>query len=119
MKSCTSSLASGTQPDETDERLCVKIKEIDWSGELKNSKRSRKGRKARSSFKPVITGLPPSLDELMSALYESCKDACIFQYLRPKETPLCSPEDDINVETVVEVSFICTCKHWCHSMSVN
>ena len=56
----------------------------------------------RSLFNPSRSRDPPSLESLLAALYDSCPSSCAFQYALPQSTPAFCPEDDVNVDTVIE-----------------
>ena len=56
----------------------------------------------RTSFNPSRSRDPTSLESLLDALYDSCPSSCAFQYALPQSTPAFCPEDDVNVDTVVE-----------------
>ncbi|XP_062580353.1 uncharacterized protein LOC134242281 [Saccostrea cucullata] len=56
----------------------------------------------RTLFNPSRSKESPNLESLLHALYDSCPSSCAFQYALPLSTPTFSPEDDVNVGTVVE-----------------
>lgn len=56
----------------------------------------------RTLFNPSRSKESPNLESLLHALYNSCPSSCAFQYALPLSTPAFSPEDDVNVCTIVE-----------------
>lgn len=103
-KTCTSLPCKWNVPSLLNNIQHKPISELEW----RKPHYSKKGEKktinpmVRTLFNPSRSKESPNLESLLHALYDSCPSSCAFQYALPLSTPAFSPEDDVNVGTVVE-----------------
>ncbi|XP_078591815.1 uncharacterized protein LOC144870918 [Branchiostoma floridae x Branchiostoma japonicum] len=104
-KSCTSKPVEWTKPRKTASTDAHKVNDMEWWSPKWSKGKNRQpiNTPARKLFSPTKNSAPPTLEDLMSDLYVSNKDACSFQYGMPTATTAYRVEDDMNVDGVINL----------------